>query len=338
MSREDLLDGLSVAATQGQVRQIRHEHLHTAYWQPRRTFYRESLLALARSIRYEGVRQNLIVRPSPYLDGKYEIIAGERRWRASAPDLSDKLHLTLEEEASLVGSPPPTLPCLILTLDMQDARRLSAVENLQREDLDPVDEAVYRLLLIQDVLTADDPEEPEDGEQHTTEERDDELATMASTLGRQLHAMRNHPEQYEAETARLQKLFESLGTMTWESFVTNNLPLLQLPPHLLKAVRTGEMAGRSALLIHRQTNPAVRQTLLDASTSGASFQDLRRILDDHQGHRWKGLAADVRRRLGARSLDRLDTSRRERVVRLLEQLDAELQERTPVGSQTSADE
>lgn len=313
MSREDLLGGLSAVATQGQVRQISHEQLHRAPWQPRRSFPRGSLLALARSVRREGVRQNLIVRPSPQQPGRYEIIAGERRWRASAPDLSTNLQLSVEEEQSLTGAPPRTLPCLVLTIDDHDARRLSAVENLQREDLDAVDEALYRLLLIQDVLS-----------EGQADPAPDDAATLAQTLGRRLHAIRNHPEQHADERTRLETLFASLGTMTWESFVTNNLPLLQLPQDLLDAVREGRMAGRSALLIHRQTDPALRQALLDASESGASFQDLRRLVDDHQGKRWKGLAADVRQNLGARTLERLDDQRRARVMRLLEQLHEEL--------------
>lgn len=313
MSREDLLGGLSAVATQGQVRQISYEQLHRASWQPRRSFPRDTLLALARSVRHEGVRQNLIVRPSPQHPGRYEIIAGERRWRASAPDLRTTLHLTAEEERHLTGTPPKTLPCLILTLDDQDARRLSAVENLQREDLDAIDEALYRLLLIQDVLS-----------EEQTDAATDDAATLAQTLGRRLHAIRNHPEQHADERTRLETLFASLGTMTWESFVTNNLPLLQLPQNLLDAVREGRMAGRSALLIHRQTDPALRQALMAASEAGSSFQDLRRLVDDHQGKRWKGLAADVRQNLGARTLERLDDQRRARVMRLLEQLHEEL--------------
>ncbi|GGN42907.1 ParB/RepB/Spo0J family partition protein [Deinococcus daejeonensis] len=313
MSREDLLGGLSAVATQGQVRQISHEQLHRAAWQPRRSFPRDSLLALARSVRREGVRQNLIVRPSPQQPGRYEIIAGERRWRASAPDLAATLQLSVDEERGLTGPPPRTLPCLILTLDDQDARRLSAVENLQREDLDAIDEALYRLLLIQDVLGSGPHADPDDA------------STLAQTLGRRLHAIRNHPEQHGDERARLETLFASLGTMTWESFVTNNLPLLQLPQDLLDAVREGRMAGRSALLIHRQTDPALRQALLAASETGASFQELRRLVDDQQGKRWKGLAADVRQNLGTRTLERLDDQRRARVMRLLEQLQDELQ-------------
>lgn len=313
MSREDLLGGLSTVATQGQVRQIRYEQLHRASWQPRRSFHRDNLLALARSIRWEGIRQNLIVRPSPQHPGQYEIIAGERRWRACAPDLSDTQNLDPAKEQPLTGMPPNTLPCLVLMIGDQDARRLSAVENLQRENLDAVDEALYRLLLIQDVLM--------DSEGETAP---NDPSTLAQALGRRLHAIRNHPEQYEEDRARLETLFASLGTMTWESFVTNNLPLLQLPQDLLDAVRAGCMAGRSALLIHRQTDLALRQTLMDASEGGAAFQDLRRLVDDHQGKRWKGLAADVRQNLGARTLERLDDQRRARVMQLLEQLHEEL--------------
>ncbi|MFB9990433.1 ParB/RepB/Spo0J family partition protein [Deinococcus oregonensis] len=312
MSREDLLGNLSVGVAQGPIRQIAWAQLRPAPWQPRRIFHREALLALARSVRQEGVRHNLIVRPDPQQPGHYEIIAGERRWRASDPEVSLALNLTLDEAATLIGTPPPTLPCLVLPLNDQDARRLSAVENLQREDLDPVDEALYRLFLIQDIFNLP----PVSGR---------EVSGLAQTLGRQLHSIRNHPDNFSTEAERLQQLFGALGTMTWESYATNHLPLLQLPDELLEQVRIGRLAGRSALLIHRQKDPELRRSLMDAAGAGASFQELSRLVDQAQGQVWKGLAADVRRRLGARSLDRLDEAKRARVVKLLEGLDQELQ-------------
>jgi ParB family chromosome partitioning protein len=311
VSREDLLGNLSVGITQGPIRQIARAQLRPAPWQPRRVFHREALLALARSVRQEGVRQNLIVRPDLQQSGHYEIIAGERRWRASDPEVGVALNLTLDEQATLIGTPPPTLPCLILPLDDQDARRLSAVENLQREDLDPVDEAMYRLFLIQDVLKL-------------PAASGREVSGLAQTLGRQLHNIRNHPEAFNTEAEQLRQLFGALGTMTWESYTTNHLPLLQLPDELLEQVRIGRLAGRSALLIHRQKDPELRGSLLEAVSGGASFLELSRLVDQAQGQVWKGLAADVRRRLGARSLDRLDEGRRARVVELLKELDQEL--------------
>lgn len=313
MAREDLLgDGLASLASQGTIRPLKRSQLIPAPWQPRRHFEKAPLLALARSIRQEGVRQNLVVRPHPTQKGHFEVIAGERRWRASDPDLASQLQLTEEEQATLQGEVPGSLPCLIVNLSDSEARRLSAVENLQRENLDPVDEASYRLLLIQDAL-------------QLKFKSSESLSVTAQEVGRRLHSYRNHPDQNREGIKQLTQLFGVLGTQTWESYATNQLPLLQLPDDLLSAVRDGRMAGRSALLIHRQSDLRFRKSLLEQALAGASFKELTSAVDEQQGQAWRSVAADVKSRLGVRQLERLEPARRTRVLRLLEKLQEELQ-------------
>jgi ParB family transcriptional regulator, chromosome partitioning protein len=89
--------------------------------QPRRTFVQEELQELIESIRELGIIQPLVVRPLP--DGFYEIIAGERRWRAS-------------QEAGLT-----LIPVLVKDVDDTDTLKLALVENLQRSQLLPIEEA-----------------------------------------------------------------------------------------------------------------------------------------------------------------------------------------------------
>lgn len=98
--------------------------------QPRARFDEETLTDLARSIRSNGVLQPILVRPS---DGKYEIIAGERRWRAA-------------QKAGLQRVP-------VLIREAADAQilELALVENIQREDLNPVDEARAYQMLVEDL-------------------------------------------------------------------------------------------------------------------------------------------------------------------------------------------
>jgi ParB family chromosome partitioning protein len=97
---------------------------------PRRHFGDADLTDLAQSIREHGVVQPVVARPSPTQAGRYEIIAGERRWRAAQ---KAQLH---------------EVPVVIRTLDDLDALQLALVENLQRADLSPVDEAQgYRRLM-----------------------------------------------------------------------------------------------------------------------------------------------------------------------------------------------
>lgn len=104
--------------------------------QPRKQFDREPLEALAESIGTYGVLQPIIVRANPNLAGSYEIIAGERRWRA----------------AKMAGL--SEIPVVILDGDELKAAQVSIIENIQREDLNPVEEALaYRALMDRFGLT-----------------------------------------------------------------------------------------------------------------------------------------------------------------------------------------
>ena len=89
--------------------------------QPRLAFDQTTLEELASSIREHGVLQPILVRP--IADGRYQLIAGERRWRAS----------------KIAGM--ATIPALVEDIDDATAMEISIIENLQREDLSPLDEA-----------------------------------------------------------------------------------------------------------------------------------------------------------------------------------------------------
>jgi len=89
--------------------------------QPRKRIDPETVSELAESVRVQGVVQPILVRPDP--EGGYELIAGERRWRAA-------------RAAGL-----PTIPALVRETDDRDALLLALVENVAREDLTPVEEA-----------------------------------------------------------------------------------------------------------------------------------------------------------------------------------------------------
>ena len=106
--------------------------------QPRKTFSHESLEQLAESIAQFGVLQPIIVRESTLLTGTYEIIAGERRWRA----------------AKMAGL--SEIPAVILDGDDLKAAQVAVIENVQREDLNPVEEAFAYSALIENFgLTQD---------------------------------------------------------------------------------------------------------------------------------------------------------------------------------------
>lgn len=107
--------------------------------QPRKAFDRESIQSLADSITAHGVLQPIIVRENPSFDGTYEIIAGERRWRA----------------AMMAGL--SEIPVVIVDGDDLKVAQISLVENIQRENLNPVEEALaYQMLLERFKLTQEE--------------------------------------------------------------------------------------------------------------------------------------------------------------------------------------
>ena len=97
---------------------------------PRRNFAEAELADLAQSIREHGIVQPVVVRPAPAGSGRYEIIAGERRWRAA-------------QRAGLIE-----LPVIIRDVDDRVALELAIIENVQRADLNPVEEALGYQQLI----------------------------------------------------------------------------------------------------------------------------------------------------------------------------------------------
>ncbi len=111
-------------------KQVPVEFLHPGRLQPRRHFDEESLSALAESIRENGVLQPILVRRDPGQPDAFEIVAGERRWRAAQ---IAQLH---------------EVPIVIRELSDAETLQLAIIENVQREDLSPLEEADgYRQLM-----------------------------------------------------------------------------------------------------------------------------------------------------------------------------------------------
>lgn len=127
---------IAMAAKSGgdSVRELKLSDVEPRADQPRKHFDREQLQVLANSIAQHGVIQPIIVTENK--NGTYSIIAGERRWRAS----------------KLCGK--TTIPAVVRSYDELAAAEVSLIENLQREDLNPIEEAMgYQSLMTQFGLT-----------------------------------------------------------------------------------------------------------------------------------------------------------------------------------------
>lgn len=134
----DTFDDNLIESKKGAGEMLKISSIEPRHDQPRKTFDRESLEALAESVQKYGVLQPIIVRPNQIIDDTYEIIAGERRWRA----------------AKLAGL--DEIPAVILDGDDLKIAQVSIIENIQREDLNAVEEALaYQGLMDRFGLTQD---------------------------------------------------------------------------------------------------------------------------------------------------------------------------------------
>jgi len=114
-------------STRAQIREVPTNRVLPNPAQPRLSYEEDSLVELADSIREHGVLQPILVRPA---GSQFELIAGERRWRA----------------ARMAGL--SAVPAIVLDFDEETALEVSIIENLQREDVSPLEEAaMYRKML-----------------------------------------------------------------------------------------------------------------------------------------------------------------------------------------------
>ncbi len=120
----------AAAGNGGDVREIDIENIRRNPAQPRRSFDEAALRELADSLKSKGMLQAILVRPDPRDAGKFQIIAGERRWRA----------------ARMAGL--GRIPAVVREADELELLEIGIIENVQRSDLNPIDEAeAYEALL-----------------------------------------------------------------------------------------------------------------------------------------------------------------------------------------------
>jgi ParB family chromosome partitioning protein len=193
--------------------------------QPRRYFDPEKMGQLTASIQEKGILEPLLVRPK--VGGRYELVAGERRYRAAKDLALSKVPVTIRE------------------LTDTEALEVALIENLQREDLNPVEEVegVLQLLSIK-------------------------LALSQAEVSRAIYSVTNKPtsnttsnDSTYSVTSKIQTCLTELG-INMLSFATNRLPLLNLPEDVLVVLRQGQVEYTKARVIATVKDEQQRQLLL----------------------------------------------------------------------------
>lgn len=243
--------------------------------QPRRAFDPLKLDQLAVSIRERGILQPLLVRP---VGEGYEIVAGERRWRAA-------------QQAGLQD-----VPVLVRDLTVEEAQQLALIENLQREDLNAVDEVDAKLALV--ALTLE--------------------VTPEAARTRLVQMLRESPGD---EQAKVEALFQVLGE-TWTYFVKNKLRILNWPPAILGAVRNGLPFTVAGVIV--TAPPEAQAGLLAQAKNGSSRENLRHAIKDlnpQPAPTHHVRVQQVARALGStRWVEQLDSKQQKALDRWLEQM------------------
>ena len=258
--------------------------------QPRRYFDPNKLNQLAASIEQFGILEPLIVRPIE--NGQYELVAGERRYRAAK-------QVGLEK-----------IPVIVRDIDEKQAFELALLENLQRDDLNPIDETEGILELLSQSLQLS-------------------TAAIISLLNRAANAQKRGQSLTDNVIRQIEvvdNLFLTVGRLNRESFRTNRLPLLNLPEDVLAVLRQGELEYTKAKAIARIPDEKQRKQLMQqVIDEQLSLSELKQHIGELQAQ-LKGNSSSRNLRDEFKAITRFkslaweDTSKYERLEELLTEL------------------
>lgn len=292
---EAILGDLGGQPTDPAVGSVAIEEIRFNEDQPRRHIAPETLAQLTASVRERGVLEPVLLRRVG--DG-YELVAGERRTRAA-------MAAGLER-----------VPAIVLDLDDREALEISIMENLQREDLNAVEETEAVLRLMEISLELD---------------RAAALALLAEMV-QEARGREPKPRFSAAHKGAAEGLFGRLGRFTPASFLANRVPILSFPEELLATVRDGRLAFTKAQALARVEDAKDRRRLTEeAIREDLSLSQIRRriteIRADQPAQRSLGESVIermhvARRLLQRRNLAALSDDRLRRVGKLLEELES----------------
>lgn len=251
----DFKETEELIATQSEIVNISLDNVVLPPKQARRYFDETKLKTLADNIKKVGLLQFPVIRKRS--DGKFDLIAGERRVRAGKiAELS-------------------TITCRIIECDDKTAKEIQLVENLKREDLNAWEET----RAIMDLLCTELDIEEKVVKQLLSR-MNNEQSGRASKLTRiQNEDNSNHNVMLTERINTIKALFDSMGLMTWESYVKNRLPLLNLYEDVTENLATGKIEYTKAKVINKIKDDAKRIEILnEAVTQKLSLEQIKAII------------------------------------------------------------
>jgi len=285
----------SLSSGGSEVQQVALSSIHLDRGQPRKHFAEVALENLSQSIKQHGVLEPVLLRSRG--DG-YELIAGERRVRAA-------------QRAGL-----DTIPALILELDDAQALEVAIIENLQREDLNPLEEtdALLKLLAIRLELSLD------------------ETLAILRLLYDESRGRSGNNVISKKQCEIIDGVFRLVGRFTVISFYSNRVPLLKLPEDLLEAMRDGQLDYTKARELGKVQDEETRRKLLEIVMEEKwSLKTLREAIAQRRTVQSSTVDEDerlkrIKKRLSSRQLAKLSERHKQQLDRLLRELEVLLEE------------
>ncbi|MBD2189243.1 ParB/RepB/Spo0J family partition protein [Pseudanabaena sp. FACHB-723] len=261
--------------------------------QPRHYFDPDKMASLVDSVRTHGILEPVLLRSLD--NGTYELVAGERRYRAAQ-------EVGLEQ-----------IPAVVRQMSEIEAWQIALIENLQREDINPVEEteAILQLLGLKLSLPIDAVKSQLYQMRHISRGEVDQSALT-------------NPENIET----IKTVFNSVG-LKWESFITSRLPLLKLPFEVLEALRQGRLEYTKAHAIAKIKDATARQQMLNTVIEeGLSLVQIRdritalpQVSNSHQNENSFKIQVDHTLRSLKKSKIWSDPTKQERLAQLMQQIE-----------------
>lgn len=303
--------GFSNAPAEDRKPKLVHlEVIHPSTYNARRYFSEGELRGLAKSLQ-AGQVAPVLLRPHPKIRDEFELVAGERRYRAAQLAGMSHLHAVVQE------------------LDDRQARMLSLSENLFRKDLSSYEQTrgILDLLLL---AAQRDPMVRKELQLDGGEADRERLRAALEEAERAIK--RTHDQLPFPKLVGLAEATTAKFELAWTSFVKHRLPILDLPEDLAIEIDRGAISYSHARSLAKVDDPETRLALLDRVkheklSSRATSTLVQRELfpdDELQSGAFEQLKS-VRRNLKAEKLQNLSAASRRRAMSLLEELDDLLQ-------------